>query len=95
MSEQHRGIRPPHQPIPGERDPANLTTREPGAVGGQFAGADIPPTAHQEWLDEVTATEHAREGGGGEAVIPKRATHVDNTSEDTGKSARRKTTKKY
>ena len=55
--------RAPHQPIPGERDPANLTTREPGAVGGQFTGADIPPDEHLPWLDPITADEHAHEGG--------------------------------
>ena len=59
-----------HQPIPGERDPDNLTTREPGAVGGRFTGADIPPDAHQPWLDDVTAEEHAREGGK-EGLRPK------------------------
>ena len=52
-----------HQPIPGERDPDNLTTREPGAVGGQFTGADIPPEEHLPWLDRSTAEEHAHEGG--------------------------------
>ena len=52
-----------HEPIPGERDPGNLTTRQPGSVGGQFSGADIPPTDHQPWLDETTANEHAMEGG--------------------------------
>lgn len=75
MSEQRL-----HNPIPGERDPANLTTREPGAVGGQFAGGDIPPSDHYDWMDEATAHEHAREGGG------------DSVSR---KPARKKTTKKY
>jgi hypothetical protein len=54
----------PHAPIPGERDPSTLTHREPGAVGGQFAGADIPAPNPKEWLDDRTAREHAREGGG-------------------------------
>jgi hypothetical protein len=54
----------PHAgPIPGERDPDNLIARQPGAMSGQFAGSDIPATDHQNWLDDVTATEHAREGG--------------------------------
>jgi hypothetical protein len=48
--------------IPGGRDGANLTHREPGAVGGLFTGADIP-AAPVDWLDEVTAREHAKEGG--------------------------------
>ena len=51
------------QPIPGERDPGNLTGREKGAVSGQFAGADIPQDSHLPWLDTATAEEHAREGG--------------------------------
>jgi|SoiMethySBSTD1v2_1073268.scaffolds.fasta_scaffold00272_36 hypothetical protein len=71
MAEQDRS-HPPHQPIPGERDPTNLTTREPGAVGGQFAGGDIPPSDHQEWLDEATATEHEVEGGGADALSRKK-----------------------
>ncbi len=55
----------PHEPmIPGGRDPSTLTHREPGAVGGQFSGADIPSPNRGEWLDDRTAREHAREGGG-------------------------------
>jgi hypothetical protein len=50
--------------IPGERDRTNLTHREPGAIGGQFAGADTPAPDPHVWLDERTAREHAREGGG-------------------------------
>jgi hypothetical protein len=75
-------LRPFHtsqDPIPGERDPGNLTKREPGAVSGQFAGADIPRSDHQEWLDEVTTTEHVLEGGGADAL----------------KGRKKKTTKKY
>ena len=53
-----------HEPIPGERDPGNLTTRQPGSVGGQFTGADIPSDEHLPWLDEATAREHVHEGGG-------------------------------
>jgi hypothetical protein len=63
MANESRSSHAAHQPIPGERDPHNLTTREPGAVGGQFTGADIPPEDHLPWLDEITAEEHAREGG--------------------------------
>ena len=54
---------PPHDPIPGERDLKTLTHREPGAVSGQFAGADIP-SQPPDWLDRRTAYEHALEGGG-------------------------------
>ncbi len=49
--------------IPGGRDAANLTHREPGAVGGVFTGADIPADSPADWLDEATARERAREGG--------------------------------
>ena len=54
-----------HEMIPGERDATTLTHREPGAVGGQFAGADVPAPDPATWMDERTAFEHAREGGGG------------------------------
>ena len=54
----------PEGPIPGERDPSTLTHRDPGAVGGQFSGADIPSPNPEQWLDEGTARERAREGGG-------------------------------
>jgi hypothetical protein len=50
--------------IPGERDATTMTHREPGAVGGQFSGADIPSPAPEAWMDERTMFEHAREGGG-------------------------------
>ena len=50
--------------IPGERDPSTLTHREPGTMGGQFAGADVPSPDPKNWLDERTAREHTREGGG-------------------------------
>lgn len=59
----------PHRPelvmIPGERDASTLTHREAGAVSGQFAGADIPGTPDLT-MDEQTARERAREGGGRE-----------------------------
>jgi hypothetical protein len=63
----------PHEMIPGERDATTLTHREPGAVGGRFAGADVPSPDPHEWLDEQTAREHALEGGGG--VARKRKTN--------------------
>lgn len=53
------------EPIPGERDPSTLTHREPGAMGGRFSGDDTPPPDPRAWLDEETAREHRREGGGG------------------------------
>ena len=53
----------PHEPIPGERDPGNLTSRQPGSLGGRPTGADIPPVEHLPWLDDATANEHAAEGG--------------------------------
>jgi hypothetical protein len=63
MADDSQNPQKPHEPIPGERDPGNLTTRQPGSVGGQFTGADIPATDRLPWLDETTANEHAVEGG--------------------------------
>jgi hypothetical protein len=61
-----RGIPIEDPMIPGERDPSNLTHREPGAVGGQFAGADIPPDS-VPWLDERARLDRIRDGGGADA----------------------------
>ena len=58
--------------IPGERDPENLTHREPGAMSGQFTGADIPPDAELPWLDDATAEERAGEGGQTRAKAKRR-----------------------
>jgi hypothetical protein len=51
--------------IPGARDASTLTHREPGAIGGNPYGADIPPVA-PEWEDAATCREHELEGGGAE-----------------------------
>ena len=51
--------------IPGARDPSTLTHREPGSMGGDPYGADIPAVA-PEWEDGETCREHEREGGGAE-----------------------------
>ena len=61
-----------HEMIPGERDATTLTHREPGAIGGQFSGADTPSPDPSAWLDEKTAFEHAKEGGGNAARNPQR-----------------------
>jgi hypothetical protein len=50
--------------IPGEREVNTLTHREPGAMAGQFSGADIPAASPPDWLDEDTTLERVREGGG-------------------------------
>jgi hypothetical protein len=50
--------------VPGERDPLNLTHREPGAIGGRPNGADIPPVPIDAMLDEETIHDHEIEGGG-------------------------------
>lgn len=60
-----------HEPIPGERDPQNLTHREAGAIAGVFTGADTP-SPDPAWVDDDTRREHAVEGGGGEARHPHR-----------------------
>ena len=38
--------------IPGERDATTLTHREPGAIGGQFSGFDLPPDGVP--VDDIT-----------------------------------------
>ena len=57
--------------IPGERDPSTLTHREPGSMGGDPYGADIPPVPAQ-WEDEETCREHERR-----AVARARAARED------------------
>ena len=49
--------------IPGAREADTLTHREAGAIGGAFAGADIP-AGEAPWLDARTARDHRLEGGG-------------------------------
>ena len=56
-----------HEPIPGERDSTTLTHREPGAIGGRPTGDDVPSPDPQTWIDDQTAFEHAKEGGGSAA----------------------------
>ena len=53
--------------IPGAREGDTLTHREPGAIGGEFAGGDIPSAA-SPWLDEKTLRDRRGEGGGREGV---------------------------
>jgi hypothetical protein len=53
--------------IPGAREADTLTWREPGAIGGAFTGADIPPEP-TAWLDERTARDRRLEGGGHYAI---------------------------
>ena len=49
--------------IPGQRDGSTLTHREPGAIGGDPYGADIP-AAPPDWEDDETRRQHEIEGGG-------------------------------
>jgi hypothetical protein len=56
---------PAPEPIPGEHDATTLTHRQPGAMGGQFAGADIPAADGGHMMDADTARLHRQEGGGG------------------------------
>jgi len=51
------------EPIPGERDPSTLTHREPGSIGGEPYGADIPAVP-PDWEDAETRRQHEIEGGG-------------------------------
>ena len=57
---------PAPEPIPGEREADTLTHRQPGAMGGQFAGADTPSPDTDSWMDRETARLHTIEGGGSE-----------------------------
>ena len=52
---------PAHEMIPGEYDATTLTHREPGAIGGQFSGADLPPEGIP--MDDIT-TELVEEAAG-------------------------------
>ena len=52
-----------HEPIPGERDPATLTTREPGAIG-TLSGSQLPQTDARALLSEDDIEELRRDGGG-------------------------------
>ena len=51
------------EPIPGAREASTLTHRQPGAIGGDPYGADIPATP-PDWEDADTCREHEIEGGG-------------------------------
>ena len=66
-SDAHR-----REPIPGARETDTLTHREPGAIGGQFTGEDVPAPRRQDWLAEDTAVDRALEGGGGSVKRAKR-----------------------
>jgi hypothetical protein len=78
-SSNHGGDAPgapaPSEPIPGERDPSTMMHRQPGAIGGQFAGAGVPSPDTHGWMDDRTAREHAREGGGGAVRKSKDSSH--------------------
>ena len=52
-----------HEPIPGERDPATLTSREPGGIG-TLSGAELPSVDPRAGLSEEDIEELRREGGG-------------------------------
>ena len=51
-----------HEPIPGERDPATLTAREPGAIG-TMSGAGLPKADPRASLSEDDIEELRRDGG--------------------------------
>jgi hypothetical protein len=58
--------------IPGARESDTLTYREPGGMGGQFNGADLAAAGQTDSLDERTAAERAREGGGGSLDLARK-----------------------
>ena len=53
----------PLERFPGEREADTLTHREPGAIGGQFNGADIPAQP-PGWVEDDLARARAEEAGG-------------------------------
>jgi hypothetical protein len=53
-----------HEPIPGERDPDNLTGSQTGTIGGGGFGAHNPSPERANGMDDETVAEHQREGGG-------------------------------
>lgn len=54
------------EPIPGTRDASTLTSREPGAIGGRFSGADTPSADAADLMDPATLHDRQLEGGGGD-----------------------------
>jgi hypothetical protein len=68
-------------PIPGERDGTTLTHRQPGAMGGDPYGADIPPSP-PEWQDDETRRAHELEGGGAERDRRREGDQSDEKIED-------------
>ena len=57
-------ISPAHEPIPGERDASTAMHRQPGAMGGHFAGGDNAIGNTDETLTDAGREEAARNGGG-------------------------------
>ena len=57
-------ISPTHEPIPGETDPSTRTHRQPGAMGGHWAGGDNAIGSRDATLSDEGAEEAARNGGG-------------------------------
>jgi hypothetical protein len=58
--------------IPGARDATTLTHREPGAIGGDPYGADIP-LSPPGWEDDETRRQHELEGGATRNALIRRA----------------------
>jgi hypothetical protein len=54
-----------HEPIPGERDPSNLTHRDRGARGVPFWGEDNTDVDLESTMDAQTQRDRVLEGGGG------------------------------
>jgi len=55
-----------HEPIPGERDPNNLTGSQTGTIGGGGFEAHNPSPNRATGMDDRTIAEHRKEGGGAE-----------------------------
>lgn len=62
---------PDHEPIPGERDPTNLTGSQTGTIGGGGFGAHNPSPNRATGMDDETVAEREREGGGAARDRPR------------------------
>ena len=58
---------PDHEPIPGERDPANITGSQTGTIGGGGVGAHNPSPNRAIGMDDETVHDREIEGGGAES----------------------------
>jgi hypothetical protein len=66
------GPGPDHEPIPGERDPENITGSQTGTIGGGGVGAHNPSPNRAIGMDDETVHDREIEGGGAESERGKK-----------------------